>query len=645
VDTTVDLLVGRLLDRRYAVRSRLATGGMATVYEAVDTRLDRLVALKVMHPQLAANPDFVSRFIAEAKSAARLSHPNVVAVFDQGTDGNAVFLVMEHVAGRTLRDLIRARRRLSARQAFDVLEPVLSALSAAHAAGIVHRDVKPENVLLADDGRVKVADFGLARAIAAPSGTTQGVLLGTVAYLSPEQVEPGRADARSDVYAAGILLFELLTGSTPYAGEAPLQVAYRHVHEDVPAPSSRVGGIPVDLDVLVGRATSRDPAGRPVDAAAMLAELVRARRALPRDGDTGDLTHAKPTPSRPTRSHPQDGLTTVVPRPPSGDATMVIAQRRAGSPPPDASAGSVVMQPPMAGPRRRGRRGLLALLLVLLLTAGLSAGAWWLGAGPGAYTSTPSMLEMTRSDAEAAARAAGLGVDFADERFDERIAKGRVLETDPGPGARIRKNATVTVVLSAGPERFAVPALANMSLAQADAALRKANLSRGKITKQFSDEPVNQVLSSAPGPGSKLKRGAAVALVLSKGVEQVAVPSVVGKPFADAEKALVAKGFVVQAEEDFSATVPEGSVIRQTPRKGKVDKGSTVQVWRSKGPPPVPVPNVTNQRLDQARATLERAGFEVEVDNLISGPDIVLDQDPNGGTTAPRGSTIRLSVF
>jgi serine/threonine-protein kinase len=299
----------------------------------------------------------------------------------------------------------------------------------------------------------------------------------------------------------------------------------------------------------------------------------------------------------------------------------------------------------MARSRRGGRRGLLALFLVLLLTLGLSAGAWWLGAGPGAYTITPSLLEKTRSEAEAAARDADLQVDFADERFDERIAKGRVLESDPGPGARIRRNGTVTVVLSAGPERFAVPTLANMSLAQADAALRKANLTRGKITKQFSDEPVNQVLSSAPGPGSKLKRGAAVALVLSKGVEQVAVPNVVGKTFADAEKALGAKGFVVQPEDDFSDTVPEGSVIRQTPRKGKVDKGSTVQVWRSKGPPPVPIPNVVNQRLAEARATLERAGFKVEVDNLISGPDIVLDQDPNGGGTAPRGSTIRLAVF
>jgi serine/threonine-protein kinase len=280
VDTTVDLLVGRLLDRRYAVRSRLATGGMATVYEAVDTRLDRLVALKVMHPQLAANPDFVSRFIAEAKSAARLSHPNVVAVFDQGTDGNAVFLVMEHVAGRTLRDLIRARRRLSARQAFDVLEPVLSALSAAHAAGIVHRDVKPENVLLADDGRVKVADFGLARAVTAPGGGTQGLLLGTVAYLSPEQVERGIADPRSDVYSAGIMLWEMLVGEKPYDGSGPLQVAYRHVHEVVPPPSHRISGVPPAVDALVTRATQRDPDLRPGDAAAMLAEVVHARREL-----------------------------------------------------------------------------------------------------------------------------------------------------------------------------------------------------------------------------------------------------------------------------------------------------------------------------------------------------------------------------
>ncbi|MEP6760580.1 MAG: protein kinase, partial [Sporichthyaceae bacterium] len=247
MDTTLqDPLVGRVLDGRYHVESRLARGGMATVYLALDRRLDRTIAVKVMHPQLAEDEEFVSRFIREAKSAARLSHPNVVAVYDQGADDGAVFLAMEHVAGRTLRDLMREKGRLSPRQTLEIMESVLAALGAAHHAGIVHRDVKPENVLLADDGRIKVADFGLARAVSGGTNHTSatGVLMGTVAYLSPEQVERGVADPRSDVYAAGILMFEMLTGAKPYDGETAIQVAYRHVHDDVPAPSSMVPGLP-----------------------------------------------------------------------------------------------------------------------------------------------------------------------------------------------------------------------------------------------------------------------------------------------------------------------------------------------------------------------------------------------------------------
>ena len=248
MDTTVsDPLVGQVLDGRYHVGPRLARGGMAVVYEAHDNRLDRTIALKVMHPTLADDEEFVTRFIREAHSAARLSHPNVVAVYDQGADQGHVFLAMELVRGRTLRDLIRTQGHLT----LEVLEPVLAALGAAHQAGLIHRDVKPENVLLSDDGRVKVADFGLARAVTGANShtTTSGILMGTVAYLSPEQVTRGVADPRSDVYAAGILLFEMLTGVKPYDGDTAIQVAYRHVHDDVPAPSSLVPGLPADSSI------------------------------------------------------------------------------------------------------------------------------------------------------------------------------------------------------------------------------------------------------------------------------------------------------------------------------------------------------------------------------------------------------------
>ena len=317
--TLSDPLTGRLLDGRYEVGRLIARGGMATVYEALDTRLERTVAIKVMHAALAADAEFVARFIREARSAARLSHPNVVAVYDQGSDGEVVYLAMEFVDGATLRDLLRMRGRLAPQDALAIFEQVLGALGAAHRAGLVHRDVKPENVLLTEDGRVKVADFGLARAISSTVSTntiTSGMIIGTVSYLSPEQVERSVADARSDVYAAGIVLFEMLTGEKPYTGGTPMEVAFRHVHERVPAPSTVVPGISRDLDTLVLRATARNPDDRPRDASELLVDVSRARDGRPlflqQLQDDAEPTVRHPDLERPRQS---SGDTLVVPRP------------------------------------------------------------------------------------------------------------------------------------------------------------------------------------------------------------------------------------------------------------------------------------------------------------------------------------------
>src|ERR1700722_18047542 len=280
-----DVLVGRMLDRRYQVRSRIAHGGMATVYLATDTRLDREVALKVMQADLARDADFVGRFIGEAKSVARLSHPNVVGVYDQGADGQYLYLAMEYVPGRTLRELLRERGWLPWQEALSVIDPVLAGLAAAHQAGIVHRDVKPENVLITGDGRVKVVDFGLARASAAVSNTQAGMIIGSVAYIAPEQVTGAPSDQRSDVYAAGIVLFEMLTGRQPFSGDTPLAVAYAHVNSDVPVVSSLVGGIPPGVDQLVRAATSRDPQQRPTDAGVFL-RVTRTLRGIPEPADS-----------------------------------------------------------------------------------------------------------------------------------------------------------------------------------------------------------------------------------------------------------------------------------------------------------------------------------------------------------------------
>ncbi|MET9107300.1 protein kinase domain-containing protein, partial [Streptomyces zhihengii] len=290
MDTTLkDPLVGMLLDGRYRVEGRIAVGGMATVYRAVDTRLDRVLALKVMHPALAADATFVERFIREAKSVARLAHPNVVGVFDQGAEGAYVYLAMEYVEGCTLRDVLRERGALPPRAALDVLEPVLAALGAAHRAGFVHRDMKPENVLIGDDGRVKVADFGLVRAVDSVTNTS-GTVLGTVSYLAPEQIEYGTADTRADVYACGVVLYEMLTGGKPHGGDTPAQVLYLHLNEDVPAPSAAFPGLAVELDELVASATARNPEVRPHDAVALLAQAREARAAM----DDAQLDAAPP---------------------------------------------------------------------------------------------------------------------------------------------------------------------------------------------------------------------------------------------------------------------------------------------------------------------------------------------------------------
>ncbi len=383
VDTTLqDPLVGQVLDGRYRVDARIAVGGMATVYRAVDTRLDRVLALKVMHPTLAADASFVERFIREAKSVARLAHPNVVQVFDQGTDGPYVYLAMEYVSGCTLRDVLRERGALQPRAALDILEPVLAALGAAHRAGFVHRDMKPENVLIGDDGRVKVADFGLVRAVDTVTHST-GSVLGTVSYLAPEQIEHGTADPRVDVYACGVVLYEMLTGGKPHTGDSPAQVLYQHLHEDVPPPSATVPGTAYELDELVASATARNAEIRPHDAVALLARVREARARL-----SDDQLDAVPPQALTAEHDNAEDRTSVIPRaltlprplPVDGDAPDggdgVERTSRFGSPPP-------------LPPRRRGvvRRGPMAIVVAVLLV---------LGVGTGSGTSTPASSPRSR---------------------------------------------------------------------------------------------------------------------------------------------------------------------------------------------------------------------------------------------------------
>ncbi|WP_329102856.1 Stk1 family PASTA domain-containing Ser/Thr kinase [Streptomyces sp. NBC_01439] len=638
MDTTLDdPLVGRVLDGRYRIDARIAAGGMATVYRAVDTRLDRVLALKVMHPTLAADAAFVDRFIREAKSVARLSHPNVVAVFDQGTDGPYVYLAMEYVSGCTLRDVLRERGALQPRAALDILEPVLAALGAAHRAGFVHRDMKPENVLIGDDGRVKVADFGLVRSVDSVTNTT-GSVLGTVSYLAPEQIENGVADTRVDVYACGVVLYEMLTGSKPHTGGTPAQVLYQHLNEDVPPPSAVVPGLAVGLDELVAQAAARNPDLRPYDAAALLG-LTREVRALLGDAE---LDAVPPQARAEERSSAED-RTGVIPRPVAAQQPVQHTSRLEMPPSPPAPAAPPAHRP--AAPARRPRRGVLLVIAGVLLALGLGVGVWYINSGQ--FTKVPNLLGKTEAEARSRLSEAGLGVKGVNRKFSDAFDRGTVMKTDPSGGGRIRGNDAVTLTISRGPEVVAVPNLKGRPLEEATAELTRSGLAPGMVTQAFSqDIAQGSVISTNPAGGEKRAPDTAVSLVVSKG-RPVSVPSVTGVPVDQATAALEALGLkVTAAPEQVNAPFAAGTVANQSIGAGtQAAAGDTVTLTVSKGPRQVPVPNVTGQEVDAARKALEAAGFKVKVDRpLISFSNTVDTQSVAPGQTAPEGSTITIKT-
>ncbi|WP_299034201.1 Stk1 family PASTA domain-containing Ser/Thr kinase [uncultured Pseudokineococcus sp.] len=685
-DGVADPLVGASVDGRYTVVSRIARGGMATVYRATDTRLDRDVALKVMHPHLAQDPDFVARFHREAVAAARVSSPSVVGVFDQGRDDalghGVVYLVLELVPGSTLRDLLAAEGPLRAGTALAVLEPVLEALAAAHRAGVVHRDVKPENVLLTDDGRVKVADFGLARAASTQTSTATGVLMGTVAYLSPELVLHGTADARTDVYAAGITLFEMLTGTQPFTGEVPIQVAHQHVTRDVPAPSELVDGVPAELDDLVLWMTARDPDERPADARELVHEVRALRRDLP-------VTAADAAP-RPTGRAPERGAGAATPalataalpghrehvgplpvgEPAAVEGGAVGAGTRASghdasspgttSPTtalPDGtggrrgsrSAAAAVPAPAPAGApgrRPRRRRRALGALLALVLTAVLVGGAaWWVLLGPGADVAAPPTAGLPAEVAQDVLADAGLASEVS-ERFDDGVPAGTVIDSSPGAGQDVGPGEVVRLFVSRGSEFAAVPDLVGDDLGDARREVEGLGLVLEEGEPVYDEQvPEGDVVSQEPEDGEELRRGEGVEVVASRGREPLDVPDVVGRPRGDAVDAVSEAGLEAVVTEENSDEVPEGEVVRQSPEDGTLFAGDDVALVVSLGPELVPVPDVVGLQLEAARTALEDAGFVVEEESVLGGFfGTVRDQSVDGGSEAEPGSTVTLTV-
>ncbi|WSQ30010.1 Stk1 family PASTA domain-containing Ser/Thr kinase [Streptomyces sp. NBC_01527] len=629
-----DPIVGQVLDGRYRVDARIAVGGMATVYRAMDTRLDRVLALKVMHPALAADASFVERFIREAKSVARLAHPNVVAVFDQGAQGAYVYLAMEYVAGCTLRDVLRERGALQPRAALDILEPVLAALGAAHRAGFVHRDMKPENVLIGDDGRVKVADFGLVRAVGADTNTT-GTVLGTVSYLAPEQIEHGTADTRTDVYACGVVLYEMLTGAKPHTGESPAQVIYRHLNEDVPKPSAVVPGLATELDELVASATARNPEARPFDAVALLAESRTARAAL----TDGQLDAAPPQALAEAHDDAED-RTSVIPRVLPADQGTAHHTSRLEMPPP------LPPEPARSGARRGGpRRGMLAAIVAVLLVLGVGAGVWYINSGQ--FTRVPSLLGQTEEAARRRLSDSGLELKGVARAYSDNVDRGKVISSDPKSGARIRGNGSVKIVVSRGPEIVRVPDVRGTGSAEARRALKKAGLVPGMVTKEFSEDiGRGQVIRTDPGAGAERHPDSAVALVVSKG-SPVDVPDLTGLSVQEATDALDEDGLKAKVLPGrVNSPEAAGDIARQSPGGGsQAAEGDTITLTVSKGPRMIDVPDVTGKDVDEATRLLKAAGFEVEVDRpFLSFSDTIASQSVDGGDRAPEGSTITIKT-
>ncbi|MGO3886385.1 MAG: Stk1 family PASTA domain-containing Ser/Thr kinase, partial [Mycetocola sp.] len=595
--STGDPIIGRLIDDRYEVRSRIARGGMATVYLATDIRLERRVAMKVMHGHLSDDSTFTTRFIQEARSAARLAHPNVVSVFDQGQDGDVAYLVMEYLPGITLRELLRDHGRLTPTQVVDIMDAVTSGLAAAHRAGIVHRDLKPENVLLADDGRIKIGDFGLARAASAHTSTGQA-LLGTIAYLSPELVTRGVADTRSDIYALGIMMYEMMTGVQPYRGEQPMQIAYQHANESVPRPSALVSAIPDSLDDLVLWTTEREPDERPHDATVLLDRLREIEHMLGLSSAASRHTIALPPE---VRQHANDDTLILTPR---TNATEEID--------PDDAVTTLT-----ATANRRRRRGGILFALVLVL-GGVSAGTgWYFGFGPGAQIELPTLVGLEQSTAESELSSLGLVPDITQE-YSSYVAKGVVLESAPGQGTHVGSGTTVTLVISQGSRPVTIPSLAGLSHNDATAALTELGLHEGDVDQAFSDEvPADSVLSAQNGDttvtdGGDAHEGDTITLTLSAG----ALPSVVALPVEDAKTLLRDAGLTVNDDVKrwYSDTRADGEVIGISELVDDESRvlvpGDTITLIMSIGPEPIDVPDVVGESLSDAKSTLEDAGFE-----------------------------------
>ncbi|CAN2205480.1 STKc_PknB_like domain containing protein [Candidatus Nanopelagicaceae bacterium] len=626
-------LSGELIDGRYQLISQIAQGGMASIYSALDTRLDRKVAVKIMHPHLAQDEAFVNRFIREAKAAAALTHPNAVSVQDQGWNTNgvpAVFIVMEMVEGHTLREYLEESGKFSVAQTLQYLTAILGALAAAHKLGIIHRDIKPENILISNDGRIKIADFGLAHGALIGSTLTaeSSVVLGSVSYLSPEQVQRGISDSRSDVYSTGILAYELLVGEKPFSGDSPIQIAYMHVNNRVPKISQSRSDIPKELDELIYSATSANPDERPRDAGVFLSAIQDIARSI--DPKRNQLSLELDIPMQKITEKPSRSKKKSKPEP-----VKEITQEKP-------------IREMTAGTKRRiSKRVRRNRIIAAMLAVALGIGGWYVLVGPGSRIVVPSVVGASVEEANAALTPLGLRSEIIEKRFDEEIVAGKILESDPSGGDKIDAGGSVKLIISKGQERYVIPVLTGLTPEAAIKSLTTQPLKSAGIVEEFNTTiPKGLVISTNPSNGQKVKRDTPVTILVSKGVEEIALTTYVGQSGDQAQNELTEAGFNVESSFAYSETIAAGAVISQAP-SGIVSapKGSTITLVVSKGSKFVFIPNVYSIETNRAIATLKDLGLKVKVRSIgKKAVKNVTNVSPKVGAKVLRGTVVTITV-
>jgi serine/threonine-protein kinase len=614
-------LSGQLIANRYQVISLVASGGMASVYLANDQVLERKVALKVIHPHLAKDKSFVEKFQREAKMAAQLSHPNLVNVFDQGTDGDVIFLVMEYVPGITLRDAMNDFGSLDTKKALEIIEPLTEALAAAHSAGILHRDLKPENVFLSDGGKVKLGDFGLAREIS--EHTQTGSVVGTVAYLSPELVLRGQADARSDVYSLGVMIFEMLTGKQPYQGEQAVQVAYQHANENIPAPSTLNPSVPELLDEIVLWTTARNPSQRPASAVALLPVITRAKHDLSR-GLTTTLSEIDKT----ARISLDEDFVSPI------GATEVLDVSEIEN-----FAATSSLANKLEKSNKRSKLWLV-IFTVIALIGGAGSG-WWFSSGPGGLAAVP---DLTGRSLEAAVQALDpLGVVI--EQLEENsgtVAEGFITRTEPAAGYRVFKDSVVKVFISLGPKQLAVPEAKGLSIEATKKLLTDSGFVVGSVKNYFGTEAAGQVIGLSAPTGTILNQGSVLDVLVSIG----AVPDVLGLS-AEAARALLAElPITIEEVEVFNNEIPAGQAVGLVLVKDPLPENGSAVLEISNGPEIVIMPNTVGETIAAAQLLLKNLGLNPLVDTtqVLSNFGIakVQSQSPEAGSEVRVGDSVTI---